>query len=88
MTLDRTSHDLRSHLGLDPEPGPALTRLPAGGAIESPTIFLGAFAGGPDGAGNQLRPWVRAVLGSPRTWADSNYPLTVNNSWGAGMQSE
>jgi disulfide oxidoreductase YuzD len=86
ITLDRTSADLRSHLGLDPQPGPVLTRLPAGGTIESPTVFLGAFTGGPDGAGNQLRPWVRAVLGSPRTWADSRYPLTVSNSWGAGMQ--
>jgi hypothetical protein len=86
ITLDRTSHDLRSRFGLDPEPGPALTRLPAGRAIELPTIFLSAFTGGPDGAGNQLRPWVRAVLGSPRTWADPEYPLTVNNSWGAGMQ--
>jgi hypothetical protein len=86
ITLDRTSTDLRSQLGLDPQPGPALTRLTAGGNIESPTIFLGAFAGGPDGAGNQLRPWVRAVLGSPRTWSDPTYPLTVNNSWGAGMQ--
>jgi alpha-galactosidase len=35
---------------------------------------------------NQLRSWVRTALGSPRTWADSRYPLTVNNSWGAGMQ--
>jgi alpha-galactosidase len=86
VTLDRASGDLRTQLGPDPEPGPALTRLTAGGSIESPVVFLGAFAGGPDGAGNQLRPWVRAVLGSPRTWADSHYPLTVNNSWGAGMQ--
>ncbi len=86
ITLDRTSHDLRSQLGLDPEPRPALTRLTAGGSIESPIVFLGAFAGGPDGAGNQLRPWVRTVLGSPRTWTNPRYPLTVNNSWGAGMQ--
>jgi hypothetical protein len=86
LTLDRTSGDLRSQLGLDPQPGPALTRLTAGGSIESPVVFLGAFAGGPDGAGNQLRPWVRTVLGSPRTWANPHYPLTVNNSWGAGMQ--
>ncbi len=86
ITLDRTSADLRTQLGLDPQPGPALTRLTARGNIESPAVILGAFTGGPDGAGNQLRPWVRAVLGSPRTWADSHYPLTVNNSWGAGMQ--
>ncbi len=86
ITLDRTPHDLRTQLGLDPQPGPALTRLTSGGTIESPIVFLGAFAAGPDGAGNQLRPWVRSVLGSPRTWANPNYPLTVNNSWGAGMQ--
>jgi hypothetical protein len=86
ITLDRTSNNLCSQLGLDPQPGPVLTRLTAGGSIDSPVIFLGAFAGGPDGAGNQLRPWVRAVLGSPPTWADSRYPLTVNNSWGAGMR--
>ena len=84
MTLDRTSHDLHSQLGLDPEPGPALTRLPAGGAIESPTVFLGAFAGGPDGAGNQLRPWVRAVLGSPRTWAE--LPLSAHRKQQLGRR--
>jgi alpha-galactosidase len=26
------------------------------------------------------------VLGNPLTWRDQNYPLTVNNSWGSGMQ--
>ncbi len=86
ITLDRTPEDLHSRLGLDPEPGPVFTRLSPGGSIELPVVFLGAFVGGPDGAGNQLRPWVRTVLGSPRTWADPRYPLTVNNSWGAGMQ--
>ena len=49
-------------------------------------MFLGTFSGGPDGAGNQLRPWVRAVLGSSHTWSNPDYPLTVNNSWGAGME--
>ena len=29
---------------------------------------------------------MRTVLRSPRTWANPHYPLTVNNSWGAGMQ--
>jgi alpha-galactosidase len=86
ITLDRTVGDLRSQLGLDPQPDPALARLTPGGLFESPLVFLGAFAGGPDGAGNQLRPWVRQVLGSPHSWADTRYPLTVNNSWGAGMQ--
>jgi hypothetical protein len=85
ITLDRSRDSLTSQLGLDPDPGPALTRLAPGGSFATPTIFIGAFRGGPDGAGNQLRPWVRAVLGSPRAWQDPHYPLTVNNSWGAGM---
>jgi hypothetical protein len=85
LTLQRSQDHLSSFAGLDPEPSPALTRLPPGDSFETPTIFLGAFSGGPDGAGNELRPWVRAVLGSPRTWADPHYPLVVNNSWGAGM---
>lgn len=85
IALHRTAHLLASQLGLDPTPGPALTRLAPGGSFTAPTVFLGAVAGGPDGAANQLRPWVRAVLGSPRTWADPQYPLVVNNSWGVGM---
>ena len=88
ITLDRMQDGLRSVLGLDPQPGPVLTRLAPGGSFESPVAFLGAFAGGPDGVGNQLRPWVRTVLGSPRTWGDPHYPLTVNNSWGADMQMD
>jgi hypothetical protein len=85
MRLQRSDDHLTSLLGLDPEPGTAVTRLVPGGSFTTPIIFLGAFAGGPDGAGNQLRPWVRAVLGSPRTWSDPHYPFVVNNSWGVGM---
>ena len=85
ISLDRGGDQLKSVLGLNPEPGPFRTRLTPGGSFISPTVFLGAFSGGPDGAGNQLRPWVRAVLGNPLTWKDSHYPLTVNNSWGSGM---
>jgi Melibiase/Glycosyl hydrolase family 36 C-terminal domain len=85
LTLSRASDRLSSTLGLDPAPGPVLTRLSAAGEFDTPTVFLGAFSHGPDGAGNQLRPWVRAVLGSARTWSNPDYPLTVNNSWGAGM---
>lgn len=73
-------------LGLNPDPGPYRTRIRAGESFETPAVFLGVFRGGPDGAGNQLRPWVRAVLGNPNTWKDEHYPLTVNNSWGSGMQ--
>jgi alpha-galactosidase len=86
ISLERSGNSLKTVLGLDPEPGPFRTRLEPGGSFETPTVFLGAFSGGPDGAGNQLRPWVRAVLGNPITWKDPQYPLLVNNSWGSGMQ--
>ncbi len=86
ITLERSGNSLKSVLGLNPEPGPFRTRLVANGTFESPTVFLGAFSRGADGAGNQLRPWVRAVLGNPLTWKNPHYPLTVNNSWGSGMQ--
>lgn len=85
VSLERKGDSLRSVLGLNPEPGPFRTRLVPGGSFETPTVFLGAFSGGPDGAANQLRPWVRAVLGNPITWKDPHYPIVVNNSWGSGM---
>jgi len=85
ISLERHGDSLKTVLGLDPEPGPFKTRLEPGGAFETPTVFLGAFSGGPDGVGNQLRPWVRAVLNNPLTWKDPQYPLMVNNSWGNGM---
>jgi alpha-galactosidase len=86
ITLQRNGGSLQSKLGLNPELGPFRTRIPPNSSFETPTIFLGAFAGGPDGAGNQLRPWVRTVLNNPLTWKDPQYPLMVNNSWGSGMQ--
>ena len=86
IQLARSGDSLSSVLGLNPDPGPFATRLEPAGIFETPTVFLGAFTGGPDGAGNQLRPWVRAVLGNPLTWRDPHYPLRVNNSWGSGMQ--
>jgi len=86
IALDRKAGSLKTVLGLNPEPGPFRTRIDSGGSFETPTVFLGAFDGGPDGAGNQLRPWIRAVLGNPLTWKDPHYPVTVNNSWGSGMQ--
>ncbi len=86
IQLERHGDSLSSVLGLDPEPGPYRTRLAAGGSFETPRIFLGTFNNGPDGVGNQLRPWVRTVLGNAEAWKDPQYPLTVNNSWGSGMQ--
>ena len=85
ITLQRAGSSLRGEAGLDPSPGPYRTRVPPGGTFEPPTIFVGAFRGGPDGAGNILRRWVREVLNNPRTLADPSYPWLVNNSWGSGM---
>jgi hypothetical protein len=84
--LERHRESLSSVLGLDPDPGPYSTRLAVGSSFETPQIFLGVFHGGPDGAANQLRPWVRDVLGNAQAWKDPQYPVTVNNSWGSGMQ--
>ena len=86
ITLDRKSVSLQSKLGLNPDLGTFRTRVLPKGRFETPTVFLGAFQGGPDDAANQLRPWVRAVLNNPLTWKDPQYPLLVNNSWGSGMQ--
>ena len=85
IALKRAAASLHGEAGLDPDPGPYRTRVPPGGAFETPGIFIGAFRGGPDDAGNILRRWVRAVLNNPRTLADPSYPLLVNNSWGSGM---
>jgi hypothetical protein len=85
ITLQRSGASLRGEAGLDPLPGPYRTRLPAGATFETPTIFIGAFSGGPDAAGNIVRRWVRAVLNNPHTLRNPSYPLTVNNSWGSGM---
>jgi Melibiase/Glycosyl hydrolase family 36 C-terminal domain len=85
ITLARAGSSLHGEAGFDPSPGPYRTRVPPGGTLEAPSIFMGAFRGGPDGAANILRRWVRGVLNNPRTLADPSYPLLVNNSWGSGM---
>jgi len=85
ILLERKKDLLHGALGLNPEPAPFRSRLTPNESFEAPAVFLGGFRGGPDGAGNVLRPWVRAVLGNPVTWANPNYPLVVNNSWGGGM---
>jgi hypothetical protein len=86
ITLEREAASLKGEAGLNPLPGPYRTRLPPGGTLATPTVFIGAFDGGPDGAGNRLRRWVRTALGNPRTLADPAYPLLVSNSWGSGME--
>ncbi len=86
ITLERSGDSLKSVLGLNPELGPFRTRLVPNEHFESPTIFLGAFSGSTDDAGNQLRRWIRNTLTNPKTWQDPQYPLMVNDSWGSGMQ--
>ena len=85
ISLTREKDSLQGALGLNPDPSPFRTRLKPGELFETPRIFLGGFRDGADGAGNVLRPWVRAVLGNPETWKNPNYPVVVNNSWGGGM---
>ena len=85
ISLQRRGASLRGEVGLNSLPGPYKTRVPAGGTFETPTVFIGAFEGGPDGAGTILRRWVREVLNNPSTLSDPSYPLLVNNSWGSGM---
>ena len=85
ISMAREKHSLQVAIGLNPAPSPFRTRLAPKEVFETPVVFLGGFRGGPDGAGNALRRWVRAVLGNLETWNNPNYPLVVNNSWGGGM---
>ncbi len=85
ITLERSGDSITGEAGLNPAPGPYRTRLAAGETFETPAIFVGAFAGGPDAAGNILRRWVRAALNNPLTLGNPSYPLLVSNSWGSGM---
>jgi hypothetical protein len=85
ITLERQGASLHGEAGLNPAPGPYRTRLGPHQSMELPAIFLGAARGGPDGAGNVLRGWVRNTLGNPRVTSNPSYPLLVSNSWGSGM---
>src|SRR5689334_21712436 len=85
LAIRREGESIKGVAGLNSSPGPFRTRIPSGDAFETPQIFLGGFRGGPDGAGNILRRWVRKVLTNPLTWKNPDYPLLVNNSWGSGI---
>ena len=85
LSVAREGDSLHGAVGLNPNPGPFKTRLEPGQSFETPVIFVGAFSGGADAAGNVLRRWEREVLTNPLTWKKPNYPLLVNNSWGSGM---
>ncbi|HSB75179.1 MAG TPA: hypothetical protein VLC12_05970, partial [Terriglobales bacterium] len=86
LALSRNGDSLQGAAGLNPDPGPFRTRLRPGESFATPLVFVGAFHGGADSAGNILRRWVRDVLGNPGTWKNPDYPVLVNNSWGSGMQ--
>jgi hypothetical protein len=85
LTVVRRGAQLTGAIGLNPEPGPFWTRILPQQSFQTPTVFIGAFVGDFDEAGNILRRWVRDVLGNPSTWENPRYPLMVNNSWGSGM---
>ena len=86
ITLMRTGDSVRGAAGLNPVPGPFVMRVPAGSSFVTPTVFIGAFQGGPDAAGNILRGWIRQVLSDPFTVHNSQFPLLTNNTWGSGME--
>ncbi len=83
ISLSRAGASLHGEAGLDAGTASAAMPLLPHASFETPTIFLGAFTGGPDDAGNALKRWVRAVLNNPRTLRDPHYPLLVGNSWGS-----
>lgn len=85
LSIQRSGDSLKGAAGLNPDPGPFRTRLQPGESFKTPVVFVSASHGGPDAAGNALRLWIRKVLGNPGTWNNPDYPLTVNNSWGGGM---
>lgn len=85
ITLTRDGPSLRGEAGLDVSARAEPTQVPVRGSFVTPTVFLGASTGGPDGAGNVLKRWVRAVLGNRRTLGSSQYPMLVGNSWGSGL---
>jgi alpha-galactosidase len=67
ISLESKKDSLNGAAGLNPDPGPFQTRLKPGESFDSPVVFIVGFSHGLDGAGNILRPWVRAVLGNPET---------------------
>ena len=85
LTLQRSGDSVQGSAGLNPSPRPFRTRLLPGESFTTPTVFLGAFHGSLDDAGNTLRRWVRKVLNDPQTIGNPSYPMLVNNSWGSAM---
>jgi Melibiase len=86
VAITRKVNLLTIAAGLNPKPEPFRTRVRPGGTFNTPTVFIGAFDGGADMAGNELRRWVREVLNHKNTIQFATYPMVTNNSWGSGMQ--
>jgi hypothetical protein len=73
---------LTAVLGLgksDSEDASYRTRVFPGETFETPTVFVGCYAGDVDDGANRLRRWVEAHI-CPSSHA--NLPLLVNNTWG------
>lgn len=85
LTLNRQGSSLSGRAGLNPSPGPFLTRLVPGASFSTPTVFLGAFSGGSEAAGNILRRWVSHTLLNPASLQNETYPFLTNNTWGVGL---
>ena len=85
VALSRIGASVSGEAGLAPPPGPFLSRVPPGGLFTMPAVFLGAFVGDSESAGNILRRWETHVLLDPTHVSNTSYPLLVNNSWGSGM---
>jgi len=85
LSLRRGQDSLHGEAGLNPDLGPVRTRVAPGKSVSTPVIFVGAFSGSSESAGNSLRRWVRGGLTNPLTWKKPSYPLLTNNSWGSGM---
>jgi hypothetical protein len=83
LVLSRKGDSVSGEAGLNPLPGPFLTRVPAKSSFVAPTVFLGAFQGDHEAAGNILRRWETRVLLDPAHVSNPTYPLLVNNSWEA-----
>ncbi len=84
LALARDTTGLHGSVALDADVASFRTRLDPNEVFEAPRVFVGAFSGGPDGAGNRLHRWIRQVLNNPAIWKDPHYPFITNNSWGSG----
>jgi hypothetical protein len=80
ITLERNGDSLRGEAGLNPR-GALPDPLPSGGTYAAPTIFLGAFTGGPEAPAISFGAGMRRALTIARC-ARTVVPLMVYNGWG------